>query len=357
MAESLHLVGLAEIARLAGVSKQAVTNWRARYPDFPAPASQLSSGPVWLLDDVVRWAQERGIPIAEKPEKSSEQGGSAMAKTVALINMKGGVGKSTLTVNLGWYCYSYNQKNVLLVDLDPQFNLSQYVLGPDRYEELLEADKPTVVDIFEQFTPTFQQSGKGRKRIRPSDVIVNVRTRSEVRLDLIPSKLDLAWTLKNPHDKEHLLRDFIDEVKANYDLVLIDCAPTESMLTTASYMASDYLLVPVRPEFLSTIGLPLLISSLEEFRARHRKESPPELIGILFNHASDQSEHQRSRAFVKRLADKEGWYVFKNEVGFSNSYAAGARAGRPIFLTDYARYWKVNQFKRVAEEFSERIGL
>ncbi|MBI5827924.1 MAG: ParA family protein [Deltaproteobacteria bacterium] len=83
-----------------------------------------------------------------------------MAVKVSLINMKGGVGKSTLTVNLAWHFAAYGdwKKKVLVVDLDPQFNTSQYLLGVQEYENILTSNKPTVWDIFEQGTRT--PSGK-----------------------------------------------------------------------------------------------------------------------------------------------------------------------------------------------------
>ena len=79
-----------------------------------------------------------------------------MAKKVSLINMKGGVGKSTLTVNLAWHFAAYQEwrKKVLVVDLDPQFNASQYLLGVSQYEGLLKEGKPTIWEIFEQNTRT-----------------------------------------------------------------------------------------------------------------------------------------------------------------------------------------------------------
>src|SRR5881394_62927 len=83
-----------------------------------------------------------------------------MAKTVSLINMKGGVGKSTLAVNLAWHFAAYGDwhKKVLVVDLDPQFNASQYLLGVSAYEAILNSKQPTIWDIFEQGTST--PSGK-----------------------------------------------------------------------------------------------------------------------------------------------------------------------------------------------------
>ena len=79
-----------------------------------------------------------------------------MAKKVSIINMKGGVGKSTLTVNLAWHFTAYKHwaKNVLVVDLDPQFNATQYLLGVNKYKAILDQGKPTIWDILEQNTHT-----------------------------------------------------------------------------------------------------------------------------------------------------------------------------------------------------------
>lgn len=360
MIEQPELVGLSEVAELLGVSRQVVGNWRLRYHDFPKPIAELKSGPVWKREDVVFWAEENRIPVSQaasgKETDENLEGRTKMAITVALVNMKGGVGKSTLTANLGWYCAQHKNKKVLLVDLDPQFNLSQYALGPSKYEQHITDGKHTVLDIFEQFTPS-AVSGVPKGKLDPLNITVNItKPYSGGVLDLVPSRLELAWTLKNPHAKEHLLNDFLDEIRDEYKLILIDCPPTESMLTTAAYLASNSVLVPVRPEFLSTIGLPLLVRSLEEFRGLYKKKII-DLVGIVFNASRETPEYDRSRAFVAKVAKDRGWYIFEHEVTFSDSYPAGSRAGRPIFLTDYARSWKIADFKAVAEEFIGRIGL
>jgi len=171
-----------------------------------------------------------------------------MAKKVSIINMKGGVGKSTLCTQLAWNFIGKvgNNLRVLVVDLDPQFNASQYILGVRRYQtEVIDANRPTVWDIFEQAAraPGLKSSGRTL-----SDAILPVISyRDGARMDLIASQLELSYTLKNPSQKEHLLAGFIDDVENNYDLILVDCAPTESVLTTAAYLSTDHILVPVKP--------------------------------------------------------------------------------------------------------------
>jgi len=88
-----NLVGASEVADLLNVSKQTLVNWRAK-GDFPEPVAELKSGPVWDQADVLRWAQQKEIKTRPITTESR-------AQVVAVTNMKGGVGKSTLTANLG----------------------------------------------------------------------------------------------------------------------------------------------------------------------------------------------------------------------------------------------------------------
>lgn len=348
------LLGVSEVAELLGVTRQAVTNWRSRRKDFPEPAADLRSGPIWIRSAIVQWASDNSMEIRAPQESGGGVSQPSRSAIVSVVNMKGGVGKSTLTANLGWFCAYKRDKRVLLVDLDPQFNLSQYVMGTEGYTEHSESKRGSVLDIFEQLTPT-AVSGKDPVRVTPSDVIVAIKAWTDGScIDIIPSSLELAWTVKNPDQKAQLLGQFLDDVRASYDLVLIDCPPTDSMLTTAAYLASDSVLVPVKPEFLSTIGLPLVVRSLKEFEHTHR-DGHLQVLGIVFNASSDKLEHDRSRSFVKQVAEQNGWYVFENEVSFSDSYPKGSRMGTPIFMTDYARGTKIAEFYKVADEFMTRI--
>nr|VFK10177.1 MAG: chromosome partitioning protein [Candidatus Kentron sp. LPFa] len=284
-----------------------------------------------------------------------------MATVVSLINMKGGVGKSTLTFNLAWYSASFVGLKVLAIDLDPQANLSQYFLGAPKYLALInKVATKTIVDVFEQFSAPSALSG-APTLIEPNDVIVKLDEWPDDGglLHLAPSRLELAWTLKNPTDKAELLPQFISKVENNYDLILIDCAPTESILTNAAYRSSRYIFVPVKPEFLATIGLPLLARSLQEFQIMHQNQQL-DMGGIIFNgmrRSKTPPEQKQSYSDVQATARKHSWRVFENIAYHSDSFATGSREGAPIFDTPYARDYVKDEFRGVAEEFLRGIGL
>lgn len=277
-----------------------------------------------------------------------------MAKKISLINMKGGVGKSTLAVNLAWHFSSYNiwLKKVLLVDLDPQFNASQYVLGPENYYNvIIKKNNPTVYHIFEQFSPMF-------KGIDTSKAIINVlNIRGGGRMDILPAQLELAYTLKNPSDKVRNLKEYIDKIEKDYDLIIFDCSPTDSMLTEAAYLSSDFLLIPVRPEYLSSIGLPLLYRSVDDFHNKYPKNTI-KIAGIVFN-ATDQysPEEPKSKEEVKQKAKELDIHLFEKEISYSRSYPKGARENAPIFRTSYSRYDKTKEFLDFTKEFANKVGV
>lgn len=281
-----------------------------------------------------------------------------MAITVALINMKGGVGKSTLAVNIAWHFAAYTNwnKRVLVADLDPQFNASQYMLGTRQYENILKEKRPTMWNVFEQYAMTPTSSSK---TLIPDEVTYQVIKYSNTNyIDIIPSQLELSYSVKSSRGPMHeYLSRLLKKLDNKYDLIVIDCAPTESILTTAAYTASDYILIPVKPEYLSTIGLPLLGQSLTIFAEQYNRQ-PLEVAGIVFNGTTNYSpEEITAKREVRKLAKERGWYVFKSEIPYSRSYPKGAREGEPIFRTSYARLEQASSFRNFANEFAERISL
>jgi chromosome partitioning protein len=208
-----------------------------------------------------------------------------MAISVSLINMKGGVGKTTIAAQLAHAAARRNVRT-LAVDLDPQANLSHALLSPEQYVKHLRDKKPTIVQLFEQYFPPTEGSASPR----PLDIeqVILKKVGYSSKLDLIVSRLELSHTLKNPTGKERRLARALAKVVDDYDLILIDCAPTESILTEAAYHASRYALVPVKPEYLATIGLPLLARSIQEFQYEN-SDHALDICGIVFNHSSSYS--------------------------------------------------------------------
>lgn len=281
-----------------------------------------------------------------------------MAIAVSLINMKGGVGKTTLAGQLA-HAVDRRKLRTLAVDLDPQSNLSQALLSPEKYVKMLKNQKPTIAALFEQYLPPSDISGSP-KPVDIKDVIINkVGYRSTTTLDLIPSRLELSHTLKNPTGKERRLARGLSKVADQYDLILLDCAPTESILTEAAYHASRYALVPVKPEFLATIGLPLLARSIQEFKYENT-DHELDICGIVFNHSSSYSDGPEGRRSVKEVqaeAKKNGWHVFSKHLRYSASYAKAAREGTPIGNTSYVRWEVATEFSSFFDEFLASIGL
>lgn len=149
------------------------------------------------------------------------------------------------------------------------------------------------------------------------------------------------------------------QVREEYDLVIIDCAPTESVLTDAAYFASRYLLVPIKPEFMATIGLPLLARSLQEFQLEN-EDHVIEIAGLVFNHSSSYSagpEGQQSISEVTRVAEEQGWNVCENQVRYSAAYAKSARERTPLSRTSYVRREVIEGFRRLADEVFALIGV
>ena len=158
-----------------------------------------------------------------------------MATIVSFINMKGGVGKTTLATQIA-HAADRSDFRTLAIDLDPQANLSQSLMTPQKYVRHLRDKKPTIVQLFDRYLPPSDEH-ESPKQVDIHDVIVKKSGYwRNSTLDLIPSRLELSHSLKNPTGKERRLARALATVSDEYDLVIIDCPPTESILTDAAYL-------------------------------------------------------------------------------------------------------------------------
>lgn len=164
--------------------------------------------------------------------------------------------------------------------------------------------------------------------------------------------------LRHPAQKERRLAKALAKVADQYDLFIIDCAPTESVLTDIAYFASGFVVVPVKPEFLAAIGLPLLARSLDSFR-RENDDHKIEVAGIVFNHGDYQAgpEAKRSLKEVRDLAKANNWHIFAAEIPHSKAIPKSARESSIIHWTSYARDGIKHSIKAFSDELYRAIGL
>lgn len=186
---------------------------------------------------------------------------------ISFVNMKGGVGKTTMAVNVADFLTDRNSKRVLLIDVDPQFNATQCLLKGQDYVTYLKQGGSTIVDIFnyKKNASVSVVEGTSEKISKNYDSIKPYHT--ERGFDLIPSQLDLFRFEMTPgQGTENRLKNYLNHIKGldEYDICIIDCPPTPSVWMTSALIASDYYLIPSKPDPISMTGLDLLEGIIKE---------------------------------------------------------------------------------------------
>lgn len=200
---------------------------------------------------------------------------------ISFMNMKGGVGKTTVCVNIAG-CLADQGKKILLIDIDPQMNATQYLLNPQNIQKVIDdkyTEKETIYWLYKDSAEDdlYGISGEEPDSVSSSESSISEKIIYNVRenLDLICGDLRMTNIVDTDGTATDTLNLFIDNasLRDKYDFIFIDCPPTQSVYTTSAFKASDFYLLIIKPDYLSTIGLSLFEKIVGKFNNRRTKNA------------------------------------------------------------------------------------
>ena len=255
-----------------------------------------------------------------------------MAKVYAVVNQKGGVGKTTTTANLG-AALADRGKKVLLVDLDAQANLSAHY-GVSQDDDVL--DGATMYEVL--------RHGK-----KIEEVIIPV----DERLWLAPASLLLSAAdleLGGVIGRELLLRKALQAILDNYDFVLVDCPPSLGMLSLNGLVAASRVVVPVQSEYLALHGVRQLLDTIDQVRSAY---NPSLAVGGVLLSLHD-SRKRLARSVAGSVREYFGDLVFKTTIRTNVALAEAPARGISIFKYD-ARSTGAEDYSNLADEVLAQV--
>jgi chromosome partitioning protein len=250
------------------------------------------------------------------------------SKTIAIANQKGGVGKTTTAFSLG-VALANNNKKVLIVDADPQANLTTYM---GYYEE---NELPvTISTLIERYIDD--------KDINPEEAILH----HHENVDLIPSDLSLAMTesnLQNAMSREYAMKNCLSSLRSKYDYIIIDCMPSLSMITSNALATADEVIIPVQSQYLSARGMGNLLNIISKIKRQINKDL--KIGGILLTLVDSRTKLPTT--IRNELETNFGNIVklYDTQIPFAVKTAESTSKGKSIFAYD--------KNSKVAEAYSQ----
>lgn len=268
-----------------------------------------------------------------------------MPVVISFVNLKGGVGKTALSVNFSAYCGSKGLR-VLLIDTDPQTNATFSCISPAKWKKH-STEKGTIASIM------------GMKRhcaadgieVKAEEVIISNVFRN---VDLLPSHLDLFTIdldLASATARESKLKRSLKDVSKNYDIIVCDCPPNLTIPTQNSLAMSTHFAVPVSPDFLSALGIGILLNRIKEFC--YDLQHDLEHVGIILSRVGRPAQHRTE--ITEDLRERFGDLVLETEIKERVAVSEAASSNKSIFQMGDQN--AINEFNDFSKELLEKLGV
>ncbi|HEY9165043.1 MAG TPA: AAA family ATPase [Candidatus Kryptonia bacterium] len=255
-----------------------------------------------------------------------------MGRVIAVANQKGGVGKTTTTVNI-CACLAALEHKVLLVDIDPQSNATS-ALGFDKNEPHTSTYGMLIGST--NSSEVVRETSLGFLKLMPSDI------------NLVGAEIELVEI----ENRESLLKKALAEVRNQYEYVFIDCPPSLGLLTVNALVAADSVLVPVQTEYFALEGLGQLLNTIA--MVKRNLNSTLELEGVLLT--MFDSRLKLSNQVVEEVRRYFEKMVFKTIIGRNVRLSEAQSFGKPIILYDAASLG-ARHYMELARELLERNSI
>jgi chromosome partitioning protein len=302
-------------------------------------------------------------------------------KIVSFINYKGGVGKSTTAYHIGCALALDHGMKILLVDVDPQTNLTFLCATPERWEDFKNSHG-TLASLYQAYLSGQSYNIKniiwespieraGRKVVEGLDLIPSDVELLGIDLDLqlkTATSNDLSTVARHYVKQRTILHGALQAIKDDYDYILIDCPPNLYLVTQNALATSDCYIVTALPDHLSTIGLSILQSRVEKLNTDISHAAGiigeniaiPKLGGIIFvrvrlGGAAITNVHERK---MQEISTHYSGKVFEKYTTEGIGYSEASESALPVFLLSGSNPRRVaDQYREIAEEFIRRVPL
>lgn len=282
-----------------------------------------------------------------------------MTRVVSIVNMKGGVAKTTTTIMLAEFLAGELGKRVLLLDVDPQISLTIALVGEEKWMQAHQAGRTMSTLFAEEIDDPAERIWDASKSILRN--ASNVRAVTEV--DLLPSSPNvlrmqgqltaMAMASRGSRDPDTILADGIEPVLGDYDYVLIDCPPSMDGLTMNALRMSEAYLIPTVPDVLSTYGIPMIQEYVKEFAEDAEFDAPHELGLVLTKFQRNSKVHWTT---IQKLNSNPSLpELLEPWVPQSNDIAAAAEFKEYSTLTVKYGQTHVRTLSELATTFHDKV--